>query len=138
MEVDAHGLEVLDQRECLRLLASVPVGRVAFTERALPAIQPVNFVLDGTDVILRTNVGSKLGLAIRRAVVAFEADDFDTERGSGWSVTLLGEARAVTDPAEAERLSRLPLPAWAPGPRDRYIRISGRYVSGRRINAVAA
>ncbi len=129
---------MLDQRECLRLLSSVPVGRVAFTDRALPAIQPVNFVLDGSDVILRTGVGSKLGLAIRRAVVAFEADDFDPEVRSGWSVTLIGEARAVTDPAEAERLSRLPLPAWAPGPRDRYIRIFGRYVSGRRINAVAA
>jgi len=137
MEVDAHGLEVLDQRECLRLLASVPVGRVAFTDRALPAIQPVNFVLDGSDVILRTGVGSKLGLAIRRAVVAFEADDFDPETHGGWSVTLLGEARAVTDPAEIERLARLPLPAWAPGPRETYIRIAGRYVSGRRINTVA-
>jgi len=137
MEVDAHGLEVLDQPECLRLLSSVPVGRIAFTDRALPAIQPVNFALDGSDVIVRTGPGSKLGLAVQRAVVAFEADDFDPDSHEGWSVTLLGEARAVTDPAELERLSRLSIPTWTPGPRDRYIRISGRYVSGRRINAVA-
>ena len=136
MEVDAHGLEVLDERECLRLLASVPVGRVAFTDRALPAIQPVNFVMDGSDVILRTGPGSKLGLAIRRTIVAFEADSFDADVRSGWSVTLLGEARGVTDPAERERLAALPLPIWTPGPRDHYIRISGRYVSGRRISAV--
>ena len=47
MRLDAHGLEILDREDCLGLLASVPLGRVVFTDRALPAIQPVNFVLDG-------------------------------------------------------------------------------------------
>jgi nitroimidazol reductase NimA-like FMN-containing flavoprotein (pyridoxamine 5'-phosphate oxidase superfamily) len=134
MEVDAHGLEVLDRRECLRLLATVQVGRVAFTDRALPAILPVNFALDGPDVILRAGAGTRLGLAMRRAVVAFEADSFDAEVRAGWSVSLVGQAETVTDPRELERLSRIPLRVWAPGPHDRYIRITGTYVSGRRVH----
>jgi nitroimidazol reductase NimA-like FMN-containing flavoprotein (pyridoxamine 5'-phosphate oxidase superfamily) len=134
MKFDAHGLEVLDRQECLDLLASVPLGRVVFTDRALPAIQPVNFVLDDDDVILRTSVGSKLAVATRGAVVAFEADDFDTAGQTGWSVTILGQAEVIDDPAEAARLSELPLQPWIPAPRDHFIRISGRYVSGRRIN----
>ena len=131
------GFHVLDRQECLRRMAKVQVGRVVYTRRALPAVLPVNFSLD-TDsaVLLHTSARSELVRAIDGVVVAFEADDFDPETCGGWSVTVLGEARAVADPAEAERLSRLPLPTWAPGPRETYIRIAGRYVSGRRINTV--
>jgi hypothetical protein len=41
----AEGLERLDRDECLRLLASVPVGRLIFTVNALPMVRPVNFAL---------------------------------------------------------------------------------------------
>jgi hypothetical protein len=37
--------EQLGRDECLRLLGSVPIGRVAFTVDALPSVQPVTFVL---------------------------------------------------------------------------------------------
>lgn len=44
-------LHILDDRaECLSLLRTVPVGRIVFTECALPAIQPVNFTLDGASL----------------------------------------------------------------------------------------
>src|SRR6266568_1769967 len=118
MNFDAYGLEILDREDCLELLAAVPLGRVVFTDRALPAIQPVNFVLDGEDVIIGTAAGSKLAAATRGAVVAFEADDFDQAVHMGWSVTVLGHARQVDDPDEAARLSALPLHPWTPGPRD--------------------
>lgn len=137
MRFDAFGLEVLDRDECIRLLASVPLGRVVFTDRALPAIQPVNFTLDGADVILRIATGSKLAAAVRSTVVAFEADAFDQDEGTGWSVTLVGHARLVNSLDEINRLSGLPLQQWAPGPSDRYVRISG-HVSGRRIQPAAA
>ncbi|MGI8332947.1 pyridoxamine 5'-phosphate oxidase family protein [Actinomadura scrupuli] len=136
MKFDAHGLEVLDRRQCLSLLASVPLGRIVFTDRALPAIQPVTFVLDGDDVILHTSLGSTLVAATHETVVAFEADDFDTVRRTGWTVTILGHARVVHDPAETARLARLPLQQWNPAPRDRFIRIPCRHVTGRRINPV--
>jgi uncharacterized protein len=134
MRFDAHGLEVLDRDECLDLLASVPLGRVVFTDRALPAIQPVNFVLDGHEVIIRVSPGSKLGTAMRAAVVAFEADDFDPVGHTGWSVTAVGQARLVDDPREVARLARLPLRPWAPGPQDHFVRISEMQLSGRRIH----
>ncbi|MCD0450170.1 pyridoxamine 5'-phosphate oxidase family protein [Actinocorallia sp. API 0066] len=132
------GPQVLDTAACLRLLATVPVGRVAFTDRALPAIQPVNFVMDGADVVLRTGRGSTLEIAMRRAVVAFEAGAFDPVTHAGWTVTVLGESRAVTDPAEHARLAALPLRVWAGGERDHFVRITGRRISGRLLQEAAA
>ncbi|MCW2901533.1 MAG: hypothetical protein JWO67_3798 [Streptosporangiaceae bacterium] len=134
---DGNGLEILDRQECLTLLGSVPLGRVVFTERALPAVQPVNFALDQDSVIIRTAVGSKLAAAMRGTIVAFEADAFDGTNRTGWSVTVIGQASAVRDPAEVTRLSRLPLRPWAPGRRDQFIRIPSQHVTGRRINPVS-
>ncbi|MER6580227.1 pyridoxamine 5'-phosphate oxidase family protein, partial [Nonomuraea sp. NPDC001023] len=121
MQLDSSGLQVLSREECLRLLSSTPIGRIVFTDRALPAVQPVNFCLDGERVVIRTSIGSKLAAATRHAVVAFEADEFDPAMRTGWSVTAVGHARAVTDPAETARLAALPLSPWAPGSRDHYV-----------------
>ncbi|MFI9591801.1 pyridoxamine 5'-phosphate oxidase family protein [Nonomuraea sp. NPDC052265] len=133
MQLDSSGLQVLSREECLRLLSSTPIGRIVFTDRALPAVQPVNFCLDGESVVIRTSIGSKLAAATRHAVVAFEADEFDPAMRTGWSVTAVGHARAVTDPAETARLAALPLFPWAPGSRDHYIVVDAEQVSGRRI-----
>ncbi len=54
------GLEVLERHECLRLLASQPVGRVAVVVDAWPMIFPVNYALDGDSIVFRTDEGSKL------------------------------------------------------------------------------
>ncbi|MCP2259108.1 Pyridoxamine 5'-phosphate oxidase [Streptoalloteichus tenebrarius] len=133
MRYDRTGLEVLDEAECLRLLGSVPVGRIAFTHDALPAVQPVTFVLNGGSVVFRTREGSKLAAATRNAVVAFEVDEFDAATRTGWNVTVVGRARVVTDPDELAELAALDLRPWAPGQRDRYVQISVDLVQGRRI-----
>ena len=67
---DRAGLEVLAREECLQLLAEAPIGRIVFTDHALPAVQPVNFAMLGTDIIIRTSPESKLAQAIRDTVVA--------------------------------------------------------------------
>ncbi|MEV4399798.1 pyridoxamine 5'-phosphate oxidase family protein [Nonomuraea sp. NPDC049607] len=82
MRLDSSGLQVLSEEECFLLLSSVPIGRIVFTDRALPAVQPVNFCLDGRSIVIRAVTGSKLAAATRRAVVAFEADDFDAARAA--------------------------------------------------------
>lgn len=133
MPFDHGGLEIPSRAESLELMASVPIGRVVFTDRALPAVQPVNFVLDGADVVFRTTPGSKLAAATRGAIVAFEADDFDSDKRTGWSVTIIGRARRVLDPEERAVVERLPLDSWAPGPRDHYVRIEAGLVVGRRL-----
>ena len=133
MDLDSAGLEVLSREESLDLLASVPLGRIVFTQRALPAILPVNFVLDDGSVVIRTGEGSKLAAATRRAVVAFEVDRFDELAETGWSVMVLGRSRKVDDEVEIARLAGLPLRPWAPGGRDHFIRVVIEEISGRRI-----
>ncbi|WP_020576615.1 pyridoxamine 5'-phosphate oxidase family protein [Actinopolymorpha alba] len=130
---DSKGLEVLQPTECLRLLSEAPIGRIVFTDQALPAVQPVNFVLDGDSVVIRTAVGSKLAAAARNSIVAFEVDDIDLKYQRGWSVTVVGHAEMVTDTSEIDRLSTLPLRPWAPGERNHFVRIRMELIHGRRI-----
>jgi nitroimidazol reductase NimA-like FMN-containing flavoprotein (pyridoxamine 5'-phosphate oxidase superfamily) len=131
--IDSTRLEVLDRRECLALLAATPVGRIIFTHRALPAVEPVNFVLDGDTIVIRTGPGAKLTAAGKNAVVAFEIDEIDINEHTGWSVTVVGRSEEVRDEAERSRLARLPLRPWAPGEHDHFIRIRIEVVTGRRI-----
>jgi nitroimidazol reductase NimA-like FMN-containing flavoprotein (pyridoxamine 5'-phosphate oxidase superfamily) len=126
-------LNVLSHDECLRLLVRAPIGRMVFTERALPAIRLVNFILDGDEIALRTSEGGKLLSAVRHTVVAFEADEVDAVARVGWSVMVIGHAREVTDPAELTRLRALLPASWAPGPREHLVCIKVELVSGRRL-----
>src|SRR4051812_13886542 len=50
MNCDRNGLEVLSRHHCLELLSKSKVGRVIFTENALPAALPVNFAVLDQDV----------------------------------------------------------------------------------------
>jgi nitroimidazol reductase NimA-like FMN-containing flavoprotein (pyridoxamine 5'-phosphate oxidase superfamily) len=130
---DSDTLEVLGRDECLTLISEVPVGRIIFTYRALPAVLPVNFALHDDSVIIRTPGGSKLSTAARNAIVAFEADQIARDWEAGWSVTVVGHASEATDPDELAKLSALALRSWAPDRSDHYIRIAAELVSGRRI-----
>jgi nitroimidazol reductase NimA-like FMN-containing flavoprotein (pyridoxamine 5'-phosphate oxidase superfamily) len=125
---------MLSREESLNLLASVPVGRIVYTDRALPAILPVNFALDSDEtVVFRTGAGSKLAAATREAVVAFEADSFDTAAKSGWSVVAVGRSRLVEDSDEIERLSRLNIGTWVRTDPEHFVKIELYQVSGRRL-----
>ena len=135
--MDAYGsvLEHLSRDVCMRLMGSVPVGRIVYTRQALPAVELVNFALDDGDIIIAAVAGGKLAAATRGAVVAFEADSVDDAGHTGWSVTVVGQSRAVTDGAEIRHLERIALTPWAPGRRDHFIRVSPTIVNGRRIGA---
>ncbi|MET0133926.1 MAG: pyridoxamine 5'-phosphate oxidase family protein [Kibdelosporangium sp.] len=134
--MDSAGLDVLSEPDCLRMLASVPVGRIVFTDRALPAIQPVNFVVHEGSVIIQTSARSRLAIAATESVVAFEVDEFtDGVAPTGWSVVAVGRATRVTDSAELARVRQLGLRPWVPGTKDCYLRIEIEVVSGRRLAA---
>jgi hypothetical protein len=64
----------LNREKSLRLLADVSVGRLIFTVNALPTVRPMNFVLAGGLIVLRTAVGSAVTRKANGAVVAFEAE----------------------------------------------------------------
>jgi uncharacterized protein len=136
MYSDGSTLQRLPRDECLTLMASVPVGRIIYTRRALPAVELVNFALDEGDIVIRTDRSGKLAAATTRgAVVAFEADQLDQAGQGGWSVTAVGPSREVTDPGELARLRTIGLRSWAPGDRDHFIRISPVMLNGRHLDA---
>jgi len=87
--------DVLGRAECLRLLATARIGRLAFTAAALPAIQPVSFSLGHEELLVRALHGTALVDAVRDAVVAFEADDYDVASRASWAVTVIGHARVL-------------------------------------------
>jgi hypothetical protein len=123
----------LDRDACLRLLADRQIGRLVFTEGALPAAQPVTYLLDGEEIIFRTADDSKRAAATRNAVVAFQVDQIDPTIGSGWSVLGVGQAYEVTDP---DRLATLPDRAPAPqvpGPPPHTIAIPLQRLTGRQL-----
>lgn len=137
MELDRNGLQVLTRTECLDLLRTAVIGRVGCSSGALPTVLPVNFVVDGESVVIRTTSGSKLEAATRHAVVAFEADEIDPVYHGGWSVVLTGVASAITDEAELDRVRHLPLNPWGVAHDGVYVRISAELVSGRRLGALS-
>ena len=123
------GLAVLTRAECSALLATRSVGRLAYVARAgVPDIAPVNYVLDGDDVVVRSGPGPKLQAAERGDVVAFEVDDLDEGARTGWSVVVVGRARRVPVPADGTG----PEP-WSAGPRRHLVRITPTRVTGRRL-----
>ncbi|MQA09386.1 MAG: pyridoxamine 5'-phosphate oxidase family protein [Pseudonocardiaceae bacterium] len=135
---DSAGLEVLSREECFHLLEKVPVGRIVFTVLAMPAIQPVNFMMHDQSIVVRTAAHSRLARAARDAVVAFEVDEFENhDLNVGWSVVVVGTAREIRDTDELDELRQLPLRPWAPGVHDHYLRIDIEMISGRRVVSTA-
>jgi nitroimidazol reductase NimA-like FMN-containing flavoprotein (pyridoxamine 5'-phosphate oxidase superfamily) len=130
--------EQLAAAECLRLLASVPVGRIVYTQRAMPAVELVNFALDGGDIVIRTDPGSTLAAATHDTVVAFEADEVDTATGQGWSVMAVGRSREVTESDDIARLRDIGLRSLEPGGQEHFIRVTPGILSGRRLAGEAA
>src|SRR5436305_4502011 len=133
MKPHVQELGAMAPEGCERLLAQRNIGRVGSSVGALPVVLPVNYAMLDGDVVIRTAVGTKLDAALAGAVVAFEVDHVDPVYHEGWSVLLQGRATEIVDPDDVERARRLPLRPWAPGARDRYVRIPAEVISGRRI-----
>jgi hypothetical protein len=127
--LDPFGLEVLDRDECLKLLATAEVGRVVFTIRGLPAVQPVKFVLDEDVLWFPAQADTDLFGSAQDGVVAFEADAFDPDLRTGWWVTVLGQA------GEGDRPQGLAELSWQLPPAGdvRCVRVPIEVVSGRRV-----
>jgi hypothetical protein len=134
MADEPRRLEELDPRESMKLLASVPLGRIVFTARALPAVRPVRHIVDGDHVVVRADRGVAITSAPSAGtgtVVAYQADVIDPADNLGWSVTVVGVAHQVTDPAAAT--FRRALPHWADDANDQIISISPGIVTGFRL-----
>jgi nitroimidazol reductase NimA-like FMN-containing flavoprotein (pyridoxamine 5'-phosphate oxidase superfamily) len=133
---DRQQLEVLDRQQCLALLQTVRVGRLVFTEGALPAVQPVNFRIYRDDVVVRVAGGAKLAAATSNCIVAFQADELDAELREGWSVTVVGHADRIVDISELVEVAGVWLQPWVQGPREHFVRVRTEQVTGRRLGGV--
>lgn len=111
-------LRPLTREQALLRLRTVPMGRVAFSARAMPAIRPVNYIVDDDGLIIfRSNEGGSIVTATdaaRGSVVSFEADNIDNETRTGWTVIATGLARIVDDPDRADAY-RAELSTWVTG-----------------------
>ena len=122
----------LSAPECESLLRAGVIGRVALATPEGPLIVPVNYVVFEDTVIIRTSAYSLLGTHARDTMVAFEVDDLDPDRQSGWSVVARGRAWAESDPTELARIRTECSPrSWASGRRNVYLRVRWSRLSGR-------
>lgn len=132
--LDRNGLEVLGPDECLDLLGSQPVGRIAFLHEGGPTILPVTHVVSHGGVAFRTASGSKLDTALMGRPVAFEVDGLDVERRVGWSVVVHGIAELVEDPDRVAELDGRGLHPWsAHVEQESWVLVRAEEISGRRI-----
>ncbi|GAB3979568.1 pyridoxamine 5'-phosphate oxidase family protein [Actinoallomurus acanthiterrae] len=133
MKTDVGESPAFDRAQCLTLVKSVPIGRVVYTHQALPAVMPVNFVLDGEMVIIRTGSDSTLAAAALGTVVAFEVDHLHRDTLNGWWVTVTGHAQLLDDPAD-DTHAGFGLRPWTQAPNARFIGISSQYITGGRFD----
>lgn len=124
-------LNQLSREQCLELLASAPMGRIVFTYQALPAIRPVNHIVDDGDIVIRSHRAAAITAVAHRSgvVVAYEADEIDAERHLGWSVIVTGRAYLVENAADVARYQKMIEP-WVAGEMDQVIRIHPEIVTG--------
>lgn len=130
MWFDERGSEVLTLPECRRLMALAAKqrmhGHLGLCGQGAPVVLPVDFTVDGPDIVLMVGDGLEAEIASHN-LVAFQVDG--EERGGRWSVLVRGYA------AEVEQVppgSVLPMPRVAlPG--HRLVRIRSDVETGRRL-----
>ena len=123
---------VIDDDRCIELMASTPIGRIAFTVDGHPMVVPVNFKWYEDSIVFRTLEGQKLDAAAEGQTVCFEIDHWDPRDESGWSIAIVGKAREVTNFAEREELENIGLIPWAKEKwRPTWVRIDPVSIDGR-------
>jgi nitroimidazol reductase NimA-like FMN-containing flavoprotein (pyridoxamine 5'-phosphate oxidase superfamily) len=127
-----NGPTELSPQECRDRLAEGVFGRLAFSTPEGIGIVPLNYVLRDDLLAVRTTPYSEVARSAVGTVAAFEVDDIDPGRHSGWSVVVTG----MLEQADADDLADLfgPLPQpWAGGVRNLHLVMRVRGISGRRL-----
>ena len=124
-------LQVLSDAECMDLLKEQVVGRVAWNEPEGPIVMPVNYAIEGSSIIFRTAIDTKLARQLHLGFASFQIDEHDDFTQSGWSVLVRGVLSCV-DTRATERDESKVMP-WAEGERHFLMRITPLIITGRRI-----
>ena len=112
------------------------VGRVAWLAPDGLQILPVTYVFSDGRIVFRTSPDSVLSDLSTLSDVVFEVDEIDQRNHRGWSVVARGQAQAVAEPQELDRLlTDAGLVPWAPGNRNLLLQITPVKVTGRTVSA---
>jgi hypothetical protein len=122
----------LTRAECLQLLGKEAVSRVVSTSEAMPAAEPVDYILDSGEVIFHVPRDGPLAEATRHAVVGFQADDIDPTTHISCSVLGVGQTYEVTNPSRYATLATR-TPAWGPDSTTRTIALPLQRLTGHQI-----
>lgn len=119
----------IDEELCWKAIESSDLGRLAVAQDEKIHIFPVNYAVNGTKIYFRTAPGSKL-LAVKHPTqVALEIDAVDDT--AAYSIVVKGRAVHVDSPSEVASAEELPLDAWIPTLKLRWVRIAPTEVTGR-------
>jgi uncharacterized protein len=132
--VQERHVEALSPVRCEEKLRSVQIGRVVTTDSALPTAIPVTFVVANGDVVFRADASLKFDLSARGTVIAFQADSYDADLHTGWTVIATGIARVVQDPDELDALDIIRIPSWVADEDPMYVRLSIGSLTGQQIH----
>ena len=134
-------LEPLDEAECWELISAGGIGRIGYSGRYGPMIQPVNYKVLDKAMVFRTAEHSSMGEDLRTGIahaeykVAFEIDKYDMDAQRGWSVLIQGDAHYVDSEAERASAIQTGVEAWVAGERNLFLRIVPTRITGRRVGA---
>ncbi len=129
---DVVWFDELPPIRCWQYLETTAVGRIGFVHGGRPVVLPVNHVVDGESIVIRTESRSSIGSLATSEPVAFEVDGMAPDHRTGWSVLVHGEVERV-DARTKRRLGDGAPEPWAPGVRDEWLRIVPSLVTGRSI-----
>jgi hypothetical protein len=122
----------LDLPTCEHLLRRGAFGRFAFVSPRGPEIVPVNYVVHGDAVVVRTAPDSALARHGAGAELAFEVDAVDHEYWNGFSVVARGVGEILASVPAPESGAPPPRP-WAAGDRSCVLRMAWSEISGRAV-----
>ena len=126
--------EAIGRQQCLDLVESHHLGRVAWQAADRPQILRVTYAMHEGSVYFRTAPDSILAELVQPTSVALEVDELDQQSRSGWSIVLHGRTSAVSEPDALDDLwASDSLVPWASGNRTLFIRIRPERVSGRVV-----
>ena len=126
--------EAIGRQQCLDLIESHHLGRIAWQAADLPQILPITYAMHQGSVYFRTLPDGLLAELAQPTRVALEVDELDQQTRSGWSIVLHGRTSAVSEPdALADLWAADSLVPWAGGNRTLFICIRPDRVSGRVV-----
>ena len=126
--------EPIGRQQCLDLIESHHLGRIAWQAADLPQILPITYAMLQGSIYFRTLPDGILAELAQPTSVALEVDELDQQTRTGWSIVLHEHSSAVGVPDElADLWASDSLVPWASGNRTLYIRIRPDRVAGRMV-----